>query len=66
MNWVLPEGLTSHSPEGTTFIGGAMEMMPGVSYYYVNLKPGTYAWIAEVPDPASKGMLKVFTVGPPQ
>ncbi|MCX2743859.1 hypothetical protein OO013_08280 [Mangrovivirga sp. M17] len=65
MNWSTVEGLTVHSPEGTTFMGGSMEMLSGTAYYYVNLKPGTYAWIAEVPDSASKGMLKVFTVPSP-
>jgi hypothetical protein len=28
----------------------------------VELTPGRYAWIAEVPDPAAKGMLRTFTV----
>lgn len=32
------------------------------AYLTVHLTPGHYAWIAEVPDPAAKGMLKTFTV----
>ena len=29
---------------------------------HVDPQPGDYAWIAEVPDPASHGMLKTFTI----
>lgn len=63
MNWMTPFGLTSNAPTGAIFIGGVMEMAEGQSgYMHVDLEPGDYAWIAEVPDPANKGMLKTFTI----
>ena len=63
MNWTTEEGLVDRAPAGATFIGGSMEMTGGnTAYYHVNLKPGSYAWIAEVPDPASKKMLKTFSI----
>ncbi|WP_073059190.1 hypothetical protein [Fodinibius roseus] len=61
MNWSTPNGLTTIAP--VEFLGGAQEMpMGGTAYVKVNLEPGEYAWIAEVPNPAEKGMLKTFTV----
>ena len=63
MNWTTEEGLVDRAPAGATFIGGSMEMTGGnTAYYHVNLKPGSYAWIAEVPDPASKKMFKTFSI----
>lgn len=63
IDWSAPEGFINSSPEGTTFLGGGMEMQGGnTAYYTVNLEPGNYAWIAEVPDPAAKNMLKTFSV----
>lgn len=63
MDWTNPNGLIHRSPKGTTFLGGSMEMPGGsTSYYNVLLKPGDYAWIAEVPNPEEKNMLKTFTV----
>ncbi|HET7273920.1 MAG TPA: hypothetical protein VFI91_02005 [Longimicrobiaceae bacterium] len=63
MDWMKPGGLSVRAPEGARFLGGSMEMAGGkTAYYTVNLKPGDYAWIAEVPDPAGKNMLKTFTV----
>lgn len=63
MDWSDPEGFVNNSPAGTTFLGGAMEMKGGnAAYFTVNLKPGNYAWIAEVPDPAGKNMLKTFSI----
>ncbi|WP_340103747.1 hypothetical protein [Rhodohalobacter sp. 8-1] len=63
MDWSDPDAFIDNSPEGTTFLGGAMEMTEGsTAYYTVNLKPGTYAWIAEVPDASEKNMLKTFSV----
>lgn len=63
MNWTTEEGLVDRAPAGATFLGGSMEMAGGnTAYYRVNLKPGSYAWIAEVPDPAAKGMLKTFSI----
>lgn len=63
MDWTTPTGLTARAPGGTEFLGGSMEMAAGsTAYLTVNLRPGSYAWIAEVPDPAGKNMLKTFTV----
>ena len=61
MTWTAPDGLNTPAP--VTFLGGAQEMPAGgTAYITIDLKPGKYAWIAEVPDPASKNMLKTFTV----
>lgn len=63
IDWSAPEGLMDTAPEGATFVGGGMEMKGGnTAYLTVNLKPGHYAWIAEVPDPGAKNMLKTFSV----
>jgi hypothetical protein len=62
MTWTTPEGLNTPAP--VKFLGGAQDMPAGkTGYITVDLKPGNYAWIAEVPDPESKNMLKQFTVG---
>ena len=61
MNWAIPNGLGTPAP--AEFIGGANDMPEGsTTYIHVNLEPGDYAWIAEVPNPAEKDMLKTFTV----
>lgn len=40
-----------------------MEMTAGATgRLHVDHQSGDYAWIAEVPDPASHGMLKTFTI----
>ena len=63
MNVATPEGLQTPAPGGFKFLGGIQEMPAGESgYFTVNLKPGEYALISEVPDPQSKGLLKTFTV----
>ena len=63
MNWATPTGLKTPSPEGVTFIGGTNESPAGsVQYFQVDLMPGNYAFIAEVPNASSKGMFKQFTV----
>ncbi|MBD3615949.1 MAG: hypothetical protein HUJ22_05190 [Gracilimonas sp.] len=63
MNWTTPFGLTKNAPTGAKFVGGVMAMTEGQSgYMHLDLEPGDYAWIAEVPDPADKGMLKTFTI----
>ncbi len=63
MNWVVPGGLAEPAPSGSQFLGGAQDMPAGsITYIRANLTPGQYAWIAEVPNPAGKGMLKTFTV----
>jgi hypothetical protein len=61
MNWAAPGGLAGEAP--ATFLGGAQDMPGGsTTYLNVDLQAGQYAWIAEVPDPAGKSMLKTFTV----
>lgn len=69
MNWADPNAFKTPAPEGVEFLGG-MQDLPAVEgkyeshvgYFDAHLKPGTYAFIAEVPDPMSKGMFEVFTV----
>lgn len=57
----LEGGLAPPAP--AEFLGGAHDQPAGhTAYFTVNLRPGTYAWIAEVDDPAGKNMLKTFTV----
>lgn len=63
MNWTNPKGFISPSPKGVTFLGGIQEMPQGnTGYFSANLTSGNYAFIAEVPEPAKKNMLKQFTV----
>lgn len=63
MNWATPGGLAEPVPSGIEFLGGAQDMPGGsTAYLNVDLQAGEYAWIAEVPDPAAKGMLETFTV----
>lgn len=69
MNWADPAGFISPAPEGVVFMGGiqelpALEGKPNssVGYFEAHLKPGTYAFISEVPDPTGKNMLQVFNV----
>ena len=59
MNWIV--GLDTPAP--AEFLGGTHEMPTGeTAYVSALLTPGRYALIAEVPDPAAKGMLVEFTV----
>lgn len=61
MDWTGLTGLETPAP--AVFIGGLNEMPAGqTGYFSVNLEPGRYAWISEVPHPEEKGMLKIFTV----
>ena len=61
MNWTAPDGLQTPSP--VTFVGGTQDMTAGsVTYLHLDLTPGLYAWVAEVPDPNRKNMLKLFTI----
>ncbi|MDP2497182.1 MAG: hypothetical protein Q8W44_04230 [Candidatus Palauibacterales bacterium] len=63
MNWAVPGGLTDDVPEGVTFLGGVQDMPAGESAYMTaDLAPGRYALVAEVPDPADKGMMVEFTI----
>jgi hypothetical protein len=63
MDWSQPTGLETPAP--AEFLGGTHEMPAGgTAYFTVRLEAGDYAWIAEVPGPAEKSMLKTFTVPP--
>lgn len=63
VNWSDPEGLQTPAPEGFRFLGGVQEMKAGgKGFFTVDLKPGKYALISEVPGAQSKGMLKTFEV----
>lgn len=63
MDWRTPGGLVYRAPEGAEFLGGTMEMTAGSrAYFHTNLEPGDYAWIAEVPEPGDKNMLKTFNI----
>jgi hypothetical protein len=61
MNWTLPAGLQTPAP--AHFLGGAQELPAGrTEYFTADLKPGDYAFIAEVPAADEKGMYRRFTV----
>lgn len=63
MDWTKKGSLVNRAPGGAEFMGGVMEMTEGsTAYFNVTLEPGEYAWIAEVPDPASHDMLKSFRI----
>jgi len=63
MNWAAPGGLAGDVPEGVTFLGGVQDMPEGESAYMTaKLSSGRYALVAEVPDPADKGMMVEFTI----
>jgi hypothetical protein len=66
MNWAAPDQFISDGNEPTTFLGGVSDIwtadLPRTGYLHVTLQPGDYAWVAEVPDPASKGLLTRFSV----
>jgi hypothetical protein len=64
MDWTRRGGLETPAP--VEFVGGLNEMPAGTTgYFTVELEPGRYAWVAEVPGPADKGMLKTFVVAAP-
>lgn len=63
MDWTRPGGLQTPAP--AQFLGGVNEMPTGATAYVtVDLMPGRYAWISEVPNPDQKGMLVEFAVAP--
>lgn len=66
MNWAGPDQFVSDGDEPATFLGGVSDIrtadLPRTGYLHVVLNPGDYAWVAEVPDPASKGLLAEFSV----
>lgn len=63
MNWADPKGLIEPAPSDITFLGGVNNMPAGnKGYFTVDLQPGNYALISEVPNALSKNMLKTFVV----
>jgi hypothetical protein len=63
MNWADPKGLISPAPKGFTFLGGVNDMVAGsTGYFEVDLSPGQYALISEVPMARSKNLFKTFIV----
>ncbi len=61
MDWRAPTGLETPAP--ALFLGGVNEMPAGATAYLtVDLDPGRYAWIAEVPDAAAKSLFNIFEV----
>jgi hypothetical protein len=63
MNWADPKGLIEPAPDGITFLGGVNDMAAGnKGYFTVNLEPGKYALVSEVPNTLSKKLLKTVVV----
>jgi hypothetical protein len=66
MNWAAPDQFISDGDEPAMFLGGVSDIwtadLPRTGYLHMILRPGDYAWVAEVPDPASKGLLAAFSV----
>ncbi|WP_420399571.1 hypothetical protein [Flagellimonas sp.] len=63
MNWATPTGLMEPAPKGLTFLGGVNDMPAGrTGYFTVQLDPGSYVLISEVPNPTSKGLLRTFSI----
>jgi hypothetical protein len=61
LDWRTKDGLEDPSP--VIFLGGINDMPEGShSYFTVDLQPGTYAFIAEVPNPQEAGFVLPFTV----
>ena len=61
MDWTRPGGLETPAP--AVFLGGLNEMPGGATgYFTVDMEPGNYAWVAEVPGASAKGMLVPFEV----
>lgn len=61
MDWTQPGGLQTPAP--ALFLGGINEMPAGTTgYFTVELEPGDYAWISEVPGSMEKGMLRLFSI----
>jgi hypothetical protein len=63
MVWYDPKGFITPVPNGVKFLGGYNDDNEGsTGYFQVDLKPGKYAFIAEVPNAREKGLLKEFEV----
>lgn len=63
MDWSHPKGLITPAPNGVTFLGGVNDMPSGsTGYFTVDLEPGKYVFISEVPNSKEKGLLKTFEI----
>jgi len=63
MDWRDPRGLIEPAPKGFSFLGGVNDMPEeGIGYFTVNLEPGKYALISEVPNASEKNLLKTFVI----
>ena len=61
LDWRTKEGLEDPSP--VTFLGGINDMPAGShGYFTVDLPPGDYAFIAEMPGPRESGFVLPFMV----
>jgi len=61
MDWRSKDGLEDPSP--VSFLGGINDLPAGShGYFTVDLEPGDYAFIAEIPGPAESGFVLPFTV----
>lgn len=61
LDWRTPDGLEDPAP--VDFLGGLNDLPAGAhGYVTVDLPPGDYAFIAEVPDPVATGFVLPFTV----
>jgi len=65
MDWRDRFGLQDPSP--VTFLGGVNDLPAGShGYFTVDLEPGDYAFIAEIPNPQASGFVLPFTVEAPK
>lgn len=63
MNWMDPRGLRSPAPEGFTFLGGMNNLSAGEKgYFEVDIIPGNYVFISEVPAADKKKLMYTFTI----
>jgi uncharacterized cupredoxin-like copper-binding protein len=61
MDWRSKDGLEDPSP--VTFLGGINDLPAGThGYFTVDLEPGDYAFIAEMPGPHAAGFVLPFSV----
>jgi hypothetical protein len=61
LDWRAKEGLEDPAP--VTFLGGINDMPAGShGYFTVDLEPGSYAFIAEMPHPQAAGFVLPFTI----
>lgn len=63
VNWMETNGLRTPTPKGLTFLGG-MNNLPegGKGYFEVDLSPGNYVLISEVPEANKKKLMHTFSI----